>query len=422
MSSTANLVGQTLGGYQLVEAVGYGAMATVYKAFQPTLDRWVAVKVLQYKEARAMVRFEREAKAIALLRHQNILIVYEYGQQNNVPYIVMEYVEGGSLADRLAAQTLSWPQAVNLVIPLAQALHYAHQQGIIHRDVKPSNVLLPRPDWPLLADFGLAKLSDEQHTPVTRTGTSLGTPAYVAPEQARGLKVDHRTDIYSLGVILFEAVTGSLPFNYSNPNKMLLAHISETPPRPAALNPDCPPALEAAILRAMEKSPDNRYQDMGQFVADLQTVQPQATPPVAQSVARPATAASPLRTVEIFDTTIPMASTPPAGPTDARILLTDKNITLSVPQQNSVIVGRTHKNSVADIDLGPHGAAQAGISRRHARLFWRNSQWWIEDLGSLNGTFVNGTAVPPDSPVPLKNGDVVRCSHMSFVFLTADNG
>lgn len=433
MSSATDLIGHTLGGYNLVEIIGSGAMATVFKAFQPNLERWVAVKVLHYKESSALVRFQREAKAIALLRHRNILIVYEYGEEGNWPYIVMEYVEGGALNDHLTGRPMPWPKAVNLMIPVAEALWHAHRQGIIHRDVKPSNILLPQPDWPLLADFGLVKLSGAEHE-VTRTGTSMGTPAYVAPEQARGAPVDHRADIYSLGVILFELITGCLPFDYPNPNKVLLAHISEPIPYPRTYNSGCPPVLEDIILTTMQKAPEERYKDMGQVITVLRDVMSssvvrpafynESAPPARPAKERQETAAfrpeppgqasSPVR-----PESSPTADTRPRGEPgpDAKIFITDKNATVQIPEQDSIVIGRTHRNIIADLDLGPYGAAQVGISRRHALLTRNGDQWLIDDLGSLNGTFVNEVPVKSGHPVPLKNGDLIRCSHMSFIFL-----
>ncbi|GAB4446948.1 MAG: hypothetical protein Kow0031_29540 [Anaerolineae bacterium] len=413
-------MGQSLGGYQLIEAIGSGAMATVYKAFQPTLERWVAVKVLHYRESQSLARFRREARAIALLRHRNILMVYEYGEERDWPFIVMEYVPGGALNDLLSQNSGEWQRRAQLLIPVADALRYAHEQGVIHRDVKPSNILLPQPDWPLLADFGLAKLSgggEQLHEPVTRSGTSLGTPAYVAPEQARGIAADQRSDMYSLGVILYETVTGRLPFLYSNPNKMLLAHISEPVQPPSHLNPACPPPLERVILKTLDKVPGNRYKDMGQFIEALQealTAAPLGSVLGTVVIAPPGS--NPLETTHFEDPVAPPAAAPPAAPR-ARILITERNATVNVPPRPEVILGRTHRQTVADVDLGPHGAAEMGVSRHHARLIQRDGRWLLDDLGSLNGTFVNDTRVQPGQPVPLNNGDFIRCSHLAMVFL-----
>ena len=184
-----DLVGKTLGQYQLVEKIGAGGLAVVYRAYQTHLERWVAVKVLHYQDREALIRFQREAQAIARLRHRNIVIVYEYSEEDSWPFIAMEFIEGGTLNDRLSDQPMDWIKVSNLSIAIADALDYAHKQGLIHRDVKPSNVLMAQDDWPLLADFGLVKLPDAEFV-LTGTGISMGTPAYLAPEQARGINVD----------------------------------------------------------------------------------------------------------------------------------------------------------------------------------------------------------------------------------------
>lgn len=410
---TPNLVGKTIGGYKLVEEIGEGGLATVYKAYQPTLKRWVAVKVLHYKDKNAVIRFQREAQAIARLRHRNILIVYEYGEEGPWPYIVMEYIEGGTLEDRLTGRPIDWVKTLDLMIPIAEVLAYAHEHGIIHRDVKPSNILMPQEDWPLLADFGLVKLPNEKEEgEVTSSGVTMGTPAYVAPEQARGTVIDHRADIYSLGVVLFEMITGRLPFGYLNPNKVLLAHITEPAPSPRKFNPNCPPELEKIILKTMAKSPDDRYLTMKDMIRDLKNVLDSADGRSADfHQASPAS----------FQTKIMQSSDIPK-PLDqkqeARIHLKEKNVTIPIPDDDSVVIGRTHRNTVADIDLGPYGAAQAGVSRHHCLLIRQANQWLLDDLGSLNGTYVNDVRIEPGNPVLLKNGDIIRCSHLSFVFLT----
>ncbi|MBN1993559.1 MAG: protein kinase [Anaerolineae bacterium] len=412
---TSELVGKTIGGYKLVETMGAGGLAVVYKAYQPNLKRWVAVKVLHHKDSETLIRFQREAQAIARLRHRNIVIVYEYGEQDSWPYIAMEYIEGGTLANRLQGQPLDWVKVTNLAIALAEALDYAHQNGLVHRDVKPSNILMAQEDWPLLADFGLVKLPDAEFV-LTGTGVSMGTPAYVAPEQARGVAVDSRSDMYSLGVVMFEMLTGRLPFDYPNPNKILLAHISEPVPSPRQFNPACPVGLQEVILTAMQKSPVKRYGDMQLMGHALKDV-------LASSKQRPAFYASPpssqvttLKTADLPGQAARTAGPEPA-PCDARLFLVEPRVTIPLPDQENLIVGRTHRQTVADIDLGPHGAAEAGVSRRHARLLKQSDGWFIDDLDSLNGTYVNEVKVKPGLPLLLKDGDLIRCSHFSFLFL-----
>lgn len=415
-----NLIGKTIGGYRLAAEVGSGALATVYKAYQPDLKRWVAVKVLHYRGQEALVRFQREAQAVARLRHRNIVIVYSYGEEDHWPYIVMEYIEGGTLADRLKGEPMDWIKTVDLMIPITEALGYAHENGVIHRDVKPSNILMPQEDWPLLADFGLIKIDDTRQENLTGPGTSLGTPAYVAPEQARGLEIDHRADIYSVGVVLFEMITGRLPFDYANPNKVLLAHTSEPVPPPRKFNIHCPAALERVILTAMQKSPDQRYQHMDEMTKALKEA-------LHSSDARPLFAtppsAKPIQTRELDPAAVrPYLKEQPSDsttlPANTRLLLLEKKVSIPLPSRDTLIIGRTYKDLVADIDLGPYGAANAGVSRRHARLTRHDSTWLIEDLGSLNGTFVNNTKITAgEPPMPLKDGDEIRLSHLTMLFL-----
>lgn len=394
---TTDLVGKTLGQYQLVEKIGVGGLAVVYKAYQSNLERWVAVKMLHYKEREALIRFQREAQAIARLRHRNIVIVYEYGEENSWPFIAMEFIEGGTLNEQLSDQPMDWVKVTNLSIAIADALDYAHKQGLVHRDVKPSNVLMAQDDWPLLADFGLVKLPDAEFV-LTGTGISVGTPAYLAPEQARGVNVDLRSDMYSLGVVMFEMLTGRLPFNYANPNKVMLSHISEPPPHPRQFNPDCPVGLEDLILTTLQKSPDDRYADMREMAHALEDV-------LSSSKERPA----------FYESPPPPVAKPPQ---EARIFLVEQRANIPVPNKDSLTIGRTHRQTVADIDLGPYGAAEVGVSRHHAQLTRSDEGWLVDDLNSLNGTFVNDIKVTPGQPVRLKDGDLLRCSRLSFLFLT----
>jgi serine/threonine protein kinase len=255
-SQMENLINSMLGGYELVEELGKGGMATVYKAFQPKLDRSVAVKVLDpgyiSDDSDVLARFRREAKAIALLRHPNILTVYDYGEEEGLAYIVMEYVEGGTLKDQLQGEPFSWERAVSLGIGVGRALAFAHGQGIVHRDVKPANILLPTEDWPLLADFGLVKLQQARRA-LTQAGMILGTPDYTSPEQALGESTDHRADIYALGVVLYEMVAGQLPFVAKKAFDVLLMHINDPVPNLRDLVADIPASVAEVITKAMAK-------------------------------------------------------------------------------------------------------------------------------------------------------------------------
>jgi serine/threonine-protein kinase len=409
---TTELIGKMLGQYEIVELVGEGGLAAVYKAFQPSLQRWVAIKVLHEGYEETLARFRREAEAIARLRHRNILVIYEYGEEQGYPYIVMELVEQGTLKDYLTDKPMDWVRTVRLIIPIAEALHYAHQQGLIHRDVKPSNILIPQEDWPLLGDFGLVKVSDAEQA-LTATGIIMGTPAFMAPEQASGVVIDHRADMYAIGVILFRMITGRLPFDYENPHLLMMAHLSEPPPSPRQFNPTCPPELESIILTALRKEPDERYPDMQTMVNALKYVLNVST------VAMPSTTLTSSETPDRPSGTMELAiDHNQARAKSARILLSAQNVSIDLPEppESGLVIGRSHQSIQVDIDLGPYDAAGAGVSRQHARLVRQGADWLIEDLGSLNGTYVNNIKLTPHTPHPLKKGDTVRCSRMSFVF------
>lgn len=275
-----NLTNTTVSQYQITERIGQGGMATVYKAYQPSLDRFVALKILAADLAKSedfVTRFEREARTIARLRHRNILTIFDYGRQDDFLYLAMEYVEGGTLKDRLG-----WPQsfayAVDITTQIGQALAHAHHLGIIHRDIKPANVLVGPDNWLLLSDFGLVKLVEDS-LQLTISGASLGTPQYMSPEQAQGGEVDRRSDIYSLGVVLYEAITGQPPFAPDNPVAVIMKHISDPVPPPHLLRSDLPPELERVILKALAKSPVDRYQQVETFLDELHEAYPISTYP-----------------------------------------------------------------------------------------------------------------------------------------------
>jgi hypothetical protein len=265
-----DLVGHSLGQYRLVEQIGLGGMASVYKAYQPALDRYVAIKVLPpyyAHEPGFAERFIREAKAVARLTHPHVLPIYDFGQEDGLSYIVMQYVEAGTLKE-LLGQPINLIAAADVIEQIADALDYAHEQGIVHRDVKPSNVLMDRGRWVLLSDFGLAKMVEGSQQ-LTGSGVGVGTPAYMAPEQGQGLKSDRRADIYSLGIVLYEMVTGRVPFEAETPMAIVVKHITEPLPLPRALNPHLPQGVERIIMKALAKNPQDRYETAGALASAL---------------------------------------------------------------------------------------------------------------------------------------------------------
>ena len=272
-----DLIGVTLGNYKILGPLGQGGMARVYKAHQENLDREVAVKVLPpwFAADRSFVeRFNLEARLVARLSHPNIVTVHDANEYNGHLYIVMQLVNGGTLKQRLdqlqsLGKTMEVGEARRIFTQLASALSYAHDNGIIHRDVKPVNVLMDLSGRPILSDFGIAKALAGTKA-LTRQGAGVGTPEYMSPEQCQGGAVDARSDIYALGVMLFEALTGRLPFLGENYPALAHSHIYERPPHPITINPSIDPAVAQVILTALMKNPLQRYQQAGDMTEALE--------------------------------------------------------------------------------------------------------------------------------------------------------
>lgn len=262
--------------YQLLGQIGQGGMATVYKATDTHLDREVAIKVIRIDEIgsknldHALKRFEREARSLARLSHPNIVKVLDYGDNTGEPYLVMPYLPSGTLKSVLKGKPMPWQDAARILAPIAMALGYAHQQGIIHRDVKPSNILFTETGEPQLSDFGIAKVIDEEATvELTGTNATIGTPEYMAPEQVSSKSIDHRVDIYSLGVVFYEMLTGHKPFIADTPMAVMIKHAMEPLPNPRQYVPGLPNGVVEVLTKALAKKALDRYVDMGAFAADL---------------------------------------------------------------------------------------------------------------------------------------------------------
>jgi serine/threonine protein kinase len=271
----SNLIGQSLGRYHILEQLGEGGMATVYKAFDTRLERDVAVKIIRRAAFppeqldRILKRFEREAKALAKLSHPNIVGVIDYGDYEGSPYFVMEFLPSGTLKQQLG-KPIPWREAARLLLPVARALQYAHKQGIVHRDIKPSNILITESGEPMLADFGIAKILESgEAATLTGTGIGMGTPEYMAPEQWTG-NVTAQSDIYSLGVVFYEMVTGRKPYAADTPAAVLLKQASEPLPRPSKFVTGLPEEVERVLLKALAKKPDDRHPDMAAFTVSLE--------------------------------------------------------------------------------------------------------------------------------------------------------
>ena len=308
----ANLTGKSIGRYQIVEQLGEGGMALVYKAYDTRLERYVAIKIIRQEAFnphmldQVMKRFEREAKALAKLSHPNIVPVYDYGEYEGAPYLVMQYIPGGVLNLKRSAP-MPWQEAAHILLPIAQALAYAHEHNIIHRDIKPSNILLTEKGLPMLSDFGIAKiLESEENGTLTAAGMTIGTPEYMAPEQWTG-QAGPLSDLYSLGVVLYELVTGRKPYTADTPVAIMLKQINDPLPSPRQFSPYLPEGLENVLFKALAKSPQDRYPGMRDFAAALEKLLAGPTiPAVARLDARDEG-----NTLPAFSGRMPEAERPP---------------------------------------------------------------------------------------------------------------
>ncbi len=262
-----------LGDFELERKVGQGGMGEVWLARQVSLDRPVAVKVLPRSLANQenfIERFQREAKAAASLVHPNVLQIYSFGVAEGTPYFAMEYVEGEDLQERMRrSRGLGWDEIGGILLGVGSALAAAHQKGLIHRDIKPSNIMIDRQGVVKVMDFGLAKATTGGNKSLTSAGLIMGTPNYLSPEQGRGDPLDGRSDLYSLGVVLYELLTGQLPFRADTPAGLIFKHVYEPPPPPLDLNADIPPFLVEVTLKLLQKDPDDRYKSAQELIADV---------------------------------------------------------------------------------------------------------------------------------------------------------
>ncbi len=264
------IIGENVGPYRLVEKLGKGGMATVFKAYHPSLDRYVAIKALHpafMEHPGFLDRFEREAKVVARLEHPNIVPIYDFSEHEDRPYLVLKYVRGETLKDRLEKSQLTYKESRHIFRVISSALAYAHKQGVLHRDVKPSNVLLDTAGGIYLADFGLARIAQTNQT--TLSGQMMmGTPHYISPEQAKGLgDLDSGTDIYSLGVMTYELLVGEVPFQADTPFSVIHDHIYTPLPLPKDLNSDLNDEMQRALLKALAKKREDRFADIPEMMA-----------------------------------------------------------------------------------------------------------------------------------------------------------
>lgn len=268
-----DLIGKQLGGYEIIARLGQGGMASVYRARQTSMNRTVALKILPrhlLRDEMYLQRFEREVKIVAQLEHRNIVPVHDYGEHDGQPYIAMRYMPAGSVDDLLAKGPIDPETMLKIIQQIAPALDYAHGKSVLHRDLKPSNILMDDDGGAYITDFGIARIlgADTDGATLTTQGV-VGTPSYMSPEQAQGQSLDGRSDLYSLGVMLFEMATGRRPFENETPYGIAVMQVTAQPPIPRSLNPKISGAMEQVILKAMKKRKENRYQTAAQFAEAL---------------------------------------------------------------------------------------------------------------------------------------------------------
>jgi serine/threonine protein kinase len=371
-----NLSDKAWGRFQIIEERGRGGMAVVYKAYDAVLQRTVALKVLLpllASNQEFTQRFRREAITAANLRHSNIVVIYDVGAHENYQYIVMEYLEGLTLQQEIRQKgTLPITRVMLILGQLTAALDYAHGQRLVHRDIKPANVIIDAGDHVTLTDFGLVKAA--RGSKITGEGAAIGTLKYMSPEQAVGKDLDFRSDIYSLGVIVYEMLTGEAPFAGVTPYQTLHELIYETPPPLSRLNPGVDRRVERAVLKALAKEPEKRFASAGRFAEALASAAGIGVAPDLK------------------------------GETD----LLRRKLVLRLLASNGREYPVYEGETTVGLDTGNEIILPVQqISRRHLGIRCTGQECTVIDMGSTNGTFVNGMRVPPETPWPLRPEDVL---------------
>lgn len=394
----ADVERDSIGKYRLIQKIGRGAMAEVYKAHHPTLDRYVAIKILHSflsEKTDILNRFQREAKHIASLSHPNIVQVYDFDTFGVLYYMVMEYIDGSTLKNLIKdnqteGKLLPFEESVRIITDVAKALAYAHSRDVVHRDIKPANIMLDKSNRVVLTDFGLAKITSGPQ--FTTTGALVGTPAYMSPEQGIGQPGDFRSDLYSLGSVFYQMVTGRFPFIAETPIATVFKHINAPLPWPRTINPDIPENLESILVKLLEKNPADRYQTADELVDDLvslgENLKGMITP-------------DPTQTTSHLQSSIIKSMA-------VALHVIETGQILALENAKEFTLGRVDGAARPDIDLSPFNGLKQGVSRLHASIqIDQESNVTLIDLGSTNGSWVNGIKVEPHIPVIINNGDII---------------
>ncbi len=308
-----DLTGTTLGKYQVMERLGRGGMADVYRAYQPGMDRYVAIKVMHghlAEDPSFITRFKREAQSVGALRHPNIVQVIDFDTQDDEYYMVMEYIQGKTLKAVLQERgALPVGEALNIAAKLADALAYAHGEGMVHRDIKPANILFSKANVPILTDFGIARIMDSSG--LTASGAFVGTPAYMSPEGGRGEKVDERGDIYSLGIVLYEMLTGTVPYDADTPYAVILKHINDPLPLPRQFVAALPDSVERVVLKALMKQKEDRFATAAEFRDALLKARDESLAELPTQVSPGKAAKPPVSSSSLVETVLGEPTLPP---------------------------------------------------------------------------------------------------------------
>ncbi len=409
------LIGQSLGRYRIQSLIGEGGMGSVLRGFDEALQRDVAIKLLSAHfmgQPNFRERFLQEARSAARLRHPGIVQVYDFGQAPGLLYIVMEFIPGDNLHQllkRLSAQNkrMILAEAIQLMRQLSLAVDYAHRNGVLHRDIKPANIMLREepgdglPYQPILTDLGLAKLAEGGI--VTAVGTSMGTPAYMSPEQALGESTTVRSDVYSMGVLLFELASGRLPFPAKSITDAIRYHVKEPPPRPSSIRPELAGPVEEAILQALEKEPDHRFPDAAALSSKMAELAK-----VVQRADKPAPAAQGTSLFTLYQPSLVAQEEKHRAQLQAQDQAQDRLMVMMRDQTTKTIpltadgltIGRGSDN---DLVLN-----QTNVSRYHARIEHDGQDYRVVDLNSTNGTHLNDAKLLPQVPEILNPGSVLR--------------
>jgi len=391
LGGAGSIIGQTFDDLVFLEELGRGGMGVVFKAKQKHLNRLVAVKLLlaeYHLDSVRLARFQAEARAAASLNHNNIVQVYGVGQCPIGHYFTMEYINGQTLEALLRERRMSIRTSVSLIIMVAQAVHYAHSKGVVHRDLKPGNILVDQEGRPVVTDFGIAKIVGKA-TSFTKEGVLVGTPAFMSPEQAGESteEVGPRSDVYALGAILYNMLAGRLPFDERTPLQTVLKVISaEMPPSLRGLRSEVPVELEHVCMKCLRKQPGDRYQTADRLALALRRFRAGHRQKKAAATVEHKSSGTTMRKV------VPSVLLT-AAETGEQIRATGK----------ATIVGRS---SECDIVL-----RASDVSKKHCRILLGRSHAVVEDLESANGTFINGE---PVQRARLKDGDQLRVAEHEF--------